>query len=227
MSDENPYTAPAGLGAPPPPLPAGDMLPILQGAQFPLRMSFKFFALAPSITIFDATGRVILYVRQQIFRIREQVEVFTDSSRRQKVAHIGADRIIDWSARYSFKEPNGAPIGATGRRGVRSLWSAHYDVFNPGDSTPDFVIREANPMAKVMDGLVGSIPVVGLLSGFLFHPKYIATRTNGGPAMSVTKVPAFLEGRFLLERLGPATDRETLNLILAFLMLTLLERRRG
>lgn len=227
MSEPNPYTPPAGLGMPPaPPLPT-DMMPILQGAQFPLRMSFKFFALAPSITITDATGRVILFVRQQILRIREQVEVFADTARSQKVAHISSDRIIDWSARYNFIETNGTPIGATGRKGFKSLWRAHYDVFNPGDAVPDFAIREANPMAKVMDGLIGSIPLVGLASLYLFHPKYIATRADGSAAMSITKVPAFLEGRFIIERLGPATDRETLNLILSFLMLALLERRRG
>ena len=96
MSLENPYNPPAGFGMPP--LPR-DMMPILEGAQFPLRMSFKFFAIAPSVTISDATGRVILFVRQQIFRIREQVEVFADTARTQKVAHISADRIIDWSAR--------------------------------------------------------------------------------------------------------------------------------
>ncbi len=225
MSDTNPYAPPASLGMPP--VPAQDMMPILQGAQFPLRMSFKFLAIAPCITITDATGRVILFVRQQIFRIREQVEVFADTSRTQKIAHISANTIIDWSARYNFVEANGAPIGSTGRKGFKSLWRAHYDVFNPGDSVPDFSIREANPMAKIVDGLVGSIPVIGLLTLYLFHPKYIATRADGSAAMSVTKVPAFLEGRFIIERLGPATDRETLNLILSFLMLTLLERRRG
>jgi hypothetical protein len=224
MSTDNPYTPPPSLGMPPLPL---DMMPILQGAQFPLRMTFKFFALAPCITITDATGRVLLFVRQQILRIREQVEVFADTARTQKVAHIRADRIIDWSARYSFTEANGNPIGATGRQGMKSLWRAHYDVFNPGDTIPDFVIREANPMAKVMDGVVGSIPILGLLSLYLFHPQYLATRSDGQPALSLTKVPAFLEGRFIVERLGPATDRETLNLLLAFLMVTLLERRRG
>lgn len=202
-------------------------MPILQGAQFPLRMTFKFFALAPCITISDATGRVLLFVRQQLLRIREQVEVFADTSRTQKVAHISADRIIDWSARYSFTGANGNPIGATGRQGMKSLWRAHYEVYNPGDSRPDFIIREANPMAKVMDGLVGSIPVVGMVSLYLFHPKYLATRSDGQPVLSVTKVPAFLEGRFIVERHGHATDRETLNLLLAFLMVTLLERRRG
>ena len=224
MSEENPYAAPVSFSMPPVPQ---DMMPILQGAEFPLRMSFKILAIAPTITITDATGRVILFVRQQILRIREQVEVFADTGRTQKVVHISADRIIDWSAKYNFVEANGTPIGSTGRKGFKSLWRAHYDVFNPGDAVPDFAIREANPMAKVMDGLVGSIPLVGLLSLYFFHPKYIATRSNGTPAMSVTKVPAFLEGRFIIERLGPATDRETLNLILAFLMLTLLERRRG
>jgi len=222
----NPYTPPAGLGIPPIPQ-SGDMMPILQGAQFPLRMSFKFFTLTPTITIADATGRQLLFVRRQFFRLREQIEVFTDNTRTQKVAHIKADRIIDWSARYSFTEPDGAPIGAVGRRGWRSIWRAHYDVFNPGDSVPDFAIREVNPMAKVVDGLVGSIPIIGLLTLYLFHPKYAATRQTGGPVITLTKVPAFLEGRFMMDREGPSTDRETLNLILAFLLVTLLERSRG
>ncbi|MDB6070896.1 MAG: hypothetical protein JWL81_2067, partial [Verrucomicrobiales bacterium] len=95
----NPYAPPLHSGMPP--LPQ-DMMPILQNAQFPLRMSFKILAFAPSITITDATGRVILFIRQKLFKFREQVEVFADTARTQKVAHISADRIIDWSARYSF-----------------------------------------------------------------------------------------------------------------------------
>ncbi len=226
MNSEDPYTPPVDLGMPPLP-EAGGLMSILQGAQFPLRMSFRILTLAPTITVTDAGGRDLLFVRQQLLRLREQVEVYTDATRTRKIAHISADRIIDWSARYSFVEPGGAPIGAMGRRGMRSLWRAHYDVFNPGDEVPDFEIREANAMAKIVDGLVGSIPVIGLLSLYLFHPKYLAARAGQAPVLSVTKVPAFLEGRFVMERLGATTERETLNLILAFLMLTMLERRRG
>lgn len=203
-------------------------MPILQGVQFPLRMVFKIFTFAPTVRITDATGRLILIVRQKFFKFKEHVEVFADEGRQVKVADIRADRIIDWSAQYHFTEPSGMQIGSTKRQGMRSLWRACYSVFNPGDAAPDFEIRETNPMAKLVDGIVGSLPFLGLLSVYLFHPSYAATRlANQQLTMKITKQPALLEGRFSIERPGNATDRETMNLVLAFFMLCLLERKRG
>ena len=205
-----------------------DIMPILQGVQFPLQMRFKVLTLAPTVRIIDVTGRVILVVRQKLFKFKEHVEIFSDEARQQKVAEIRADQIIDWSAQYHFTEPNGKAIGSTKRKGMKSLWRASYDVFNPRDTVPNFEIRETNPWAKFVDGVVGSLPLIGLLSLYFFHPSYGATRLTGGQVtMKMTKQPAFLEGRFLVEKLATATDRETFNLILSFFMLGLLERRRG
>ena len=70
-------------------------------------------------------------------------------------------------------------------------------------------------------------PIIGMFSGYFLHPSYLATRTNGGPVMRMTKQPAFWEGRFKIEKLGELGAREELNLFLSFMMLVLLERRRG
>jgi hypothetical protein len=45
--------------------------------------------------------------------------------------------------------------------------------------------------------------------------------------MRLTKQAAFWEGRFQIEKLGEMTAREELNLFLSFMMLVLLERKRG
>jgi hypothetical protein len=45
--------------------------------------------------------------------------------------------------------------------------------------------------------------------------------------MRITKQPAFFEGRFKIDILGEMTPREELNLFLSFMMLVMLERRRG
>ena len=155
------------------------------------------------------------------------MEVYTDSSRSTLVATISANKILDWSARYTFHDAEGNEIGSVGRRGMRSIWKAHYDVFNPGDNTPDFEIREENPWAKVGDSFFGEIPVLGFLTGYLFHPSYLASRTDGSPASRLQKQPAFLESKFMISKLGDLSAREELNLLLSFLMLNLLERRRG
>ena len=226
MEETNPYAPPAMPSAPPP-LPADEISKQLQGLQYPLTLTFKIFALASQATVTDANGRVVLYTKQKLFKFREHVEIFTDKTQATKLADIRTKKIIDWSARYVSTAANGSEIGSVGRRGWRSIWKAHYEVFNPGDNAHDFTIQEENAWAKVMDSLLGEIPLLGLLTGFFFHPRYLAARTSGEPAMRLTKQAAFLEGRFLLEKLGPLSPREELNLFLSFMMLVLLERRRG
>lgn len=195
---------------------------------YPITFRFKLIALAPQIYVTDASGKTICYVKQKLFRFREKVEVFTDDSMQQLLATIEADRIIDWSARYTFRSPTGAVLGAVGRRGMKSLWRAHYDVFAAGAQSPTFAIQEENPWTKMLDGFVGGIPIVGMFAGYMLHPSYIASRVDGSAlVMRLTKQPAFFEGLFKLEPTGAADEGEQLALMLAFLMMNLLERARG
>ncbi len=199
----------------------------LQGIQYPLTLSFKILALASQATVTDATGRTVLYTKQKLFKFREHVEIWTDKSQGTRLAEIKANQVIDWSARYLSTDAHGGEIGSVGRRGWRSMWKAHYETFNPGDNTPDFSIQEENVWVKVADSLIGQLPVIGMFSGYFLHPSYLASRSNSGPAMRMTKQPAFWEGRFKIEKLSDMTPREELNLFLSFMMLVLLERKRG
>ena len=223
MDIPNPYAPPAI-----PAMPATDDISRhLQGLQYPLTLSFKILALASQATVTDANGRTILYTKQKMFKFREHVEIWTDKSQGTRLAEIKANKVIDWSARYFITDAQGGEIGSVGRRGWRSMWKAHYETFNPGDQSPDFSIQEENVWTKVADSFFSEIPVLGMFSGYLFHPSFLATRSNGTAAMRMTKQPAFWEGRFGIEKLGEMTPREELNLFLSFMMLVLLERQRG
>ena len=221
----NPHTVPferqSGVPA------TDDVSRHLADLQYPLQLSFKILALASQATVTDSTGKTVIYTKQKMFKFREHVEIFTDKSRATRLADIKANKVIDWSARYSSTDASGQPIGSVGRKGWRSIWKAHYETFNPGDNIPDFSIREENPGAKVMDSILGGIPFVGMATGYFFHPRYLATRADGQPAMRLTKQAAFWEGRFGIEKLGELSPREELNLILSFLMMVMLERKRG
>ena len=223
MDIPNPYAPPAIPAI----LPTDDISRQLHGIQYPLTLSFKVLALASQATVTDATGRTILYTKQKMFKFREHVEIWTDPSQGTRLAEIKANKVIDWSARYFITDAQGGEIGSVGRRGWRSMWKAHYETFNPGDQSPDFSIQEENVWTKVADSFFSEIPVLGMFSGYLFHPSFLATRSNGTAAMRMTKQPAFWEGRFGIEKLGEMTPREELNLFLSFMMLVLLERQRG
>lgn len=194
---------------------------------YPLRLRFKFFALSPQIYVQDANGHTVCYVKQKLFKLRENVQVYHDESQSALIASIKADRIIDWSAKYLFTDPQGRSLGAVGRRGMRSLWSAHYDISAPGGGSTAFTIREENPFAKLMDAFLGEIPLIGLLSGYLFHPRYIACRPDGSAVMRLTKQPSFLERSFTIDLIGEADEGEQSAIMMSFLMMILLERARG
>ena len=193
---------------------------------YPLQLSFKIIALASQIYVRDSSGTEICYVKQRMFKLKEAVQVHTDSSRNTELCEIKADSIIDFSATYNFIDPQGNTFGAVRRKGMRSLWKAHYQVTQGGDT--DFEINEENGWVKVIDGIVGDIPLIGFLSGYFFHPSYIATRpADGTPVMRAKKIPAFWEGRFEIEKLAEIDERDVMNLLMGFMMMLLLERKRG
>lgn len=63
---------------------------------------------------------------------------------------------------------------------MRSLWKASYETFNHGDETPDYQIIEENPVAKIMDSIIGEIQILGMVSSSLFHPKHAANQHSDG-----------------------------------------------
>jgi hypothetical protein len=138
---------------------------------------------------------------------------------------IQADRIIDWSANYHFTDAEGNDWGAVRRKGMKSLWSAHYDVIQ--DDQIDMTIQEESPMKKVLESLLGEIPIVGLIAIYLLNPSYIVKRPNGTPLLRLIKQPAFLEGKFQLQKLSEMPEDDELRSLMALLTLVLLERGRG
>jgi uncharacterized protein YxjI len=193
--------------------------------QYPLEMRFKIFTLAQQISVQDATGKPIMYVKQKMFRLKEKVEVFTDSSLQKKLFDIGADRIIDFSANYHFTAADGADWGSVRRRGMRSLWAAHYEIIE--DNRVDMEIQEENPWKRVLEGLLGEIPIVGFLIIYLLNPTYLITLADGTLALRVVKKPSFLERYFVIEKVTDIDSDDELRALLSLIMMVLLEKDRG
>lgn len=194
---------------------------------YPLSLSFKILALAPQIAITDARGASVFYVKQAFFKLKEAVTVFADPAQTRPLYTIQADRILDFSARYHFATVQGQPLGAIRRHGMRSLWSAHYEIESPDAGGDLLTVREENPWIKVLDGLFGEIPILGLLSGYVFNPAYQVVRPDGTVVMRLQKEPALLESHFRIECPLPLPAAEEPRVLLGLLMLLLLERTRG
>lgn len=193
---------------------------------YPLQLSFKLLAIASQIYIRDANGNLLGYVKQKLFKFKEEINVFADEGQTQKLFGIKADRVIDFSAQYNFTNSAGQHLGSIKRRGMRSIFKANYEVYDSAGSQV-MQIHEENGWIKVVDSLLGEIPLVGMFTGYFFNPSYIVERADKTPVARLQKQPAFFEGIFQLELLGPVSEEEQTRVLLSVLMMTLLERARG
>ncbi|MEQ1922267.1 MAG: hypothetical protein ABL952_07135 [Pyrinomonadaceae bacterium] len=192
----------------------------------PLTLSFKLLALASQIYVRDANGNLIGYVKQKLLKLKEDINVFADEGQTQHLFNIKADRIIDFSAKYNFTSASGQPLGSISRKGMRSIFKAHYMIFDEnGNQTME--IHEENGWVKVVDALLGEIPLLGMFTGYFFNPSYIVSRMDGAQVARLKKQPAFFEGVFQLEPLTQMGDDEETKVMLSVLTMTLLERARG
>jgi len=139
--------------------------------------------------------------------------------------NLKADKIIDFSARYTFFDNLGAQVGAVKRQGRKSLWKAHYDVLE-GD-TVKVRIREENPWVKLLDALLTEVPILGLFTGYFLHPAYSVSPSDGRVVLRMRKQPAMWEGKFTIEKQGELSAADEKRSLLALIMLVLLERSRG
>lgn len=193
---------------------------------YPITFTFKILALGTSIYIRDAGGTLLGFVKKKKFKLKEDINVFADENQTQLLFNIKADRVIDFSAKYNFTDASGRPLGSVKRQGMRSIWKSHYQIQDPNDQMI-LEVHEENAWVKVIDAVIGELPVIGMFTGYLFNPAYIVTRTDNAPVARLQKQPAFFEGKFEVTAQAPLSPGEESNVLLGLLTMTMLERGRG
>lgn len=196
------------------------------GYEFPLEFEFKVGTLANDFRIKDLNGATVAFVRQKMFRLKEDIQVFSSEDKTSQIYTIKADRIIDFNAVYTFSNNEGIVLGKIGRKGMRSIFKATYDIFDP-ENEKAYWIQEENPWAKFWDSLLGEIPILNIFMGYLFHPKYLVRDKANGEVMRLTKKPSFFGRRFEVDRLAELSETQEEKIVLGLMMLALLERTRG
>ena len=193
---------------------------------YPLALRFKKIAIARQLAVEDNAGQLMLYVKQQAFKLKEAVTVYGDREQTRPLYRINADRVIDFSATYHISNAAGQALGSIRQQGMRSIWRTRYDILRDGAVV--FSVQEENPWAKMGDAFLGEIPVLGVLTGYLFHPRYLISTADGKEVIRAVKQPAFWESLFQVNRLQTPLKPEDERLLLIGAVVTiLLERRRG
>lgn len=200
---------------------------------YPLNLRFRLIALAPRLVVTDNQPSEVLYIKQKVFKLREDIRIFRDQSEAQEVYNIQAEKILDFNTRYNFFDSDdGQHLGSVKARGWRSIWRASYLIDDPQQNQM-MHIKEDNPWLKLADSLLDLLPVAGWLSGFIFHPAYTCYRGAdqddlSQPLMRIKKQGAFFENKFSIELLDGTIDPdEEISALLSFMLMIQFMRGRG
>lgn len=192
---------------------------------YPLMLRFKRIAIARQVSVEDHRGTLLMYVKQKAFKLREAITVFADREQTRPLYQIKADRVIDFSATYYITDASGAAIGSIRQQGMRSIWRTRYSIMR--HDAPVFEVQEENPWAKVGDHFFGEIPIVGILSGYVFNPRY-SVSVEGTVAVRIAKRPALFEGLFEVTRENvPLPPEDERLLLIGTVAAIMLEKNRG
>lgn len=195
--------------------------------QFPIHLQFRITTLANDFTASDANGNVIAYVRQKMFKFKEDIQIFSDTSKEQMIYTIKADRWLDFSASYLFARHSGEQLGRIARKGWRSIWKASYEIIDADDNF-QFHISERNAWVKVMDNLFSEIPILGIFTGYLFNPIYDVKTPEDELVFELKKQPSFWGRKFEIHKHSDnVSTADGERILLGLMMMVLLERRRG
>jgi uncharacterized protein YxjI len=196
---------------------------------YPLTATFRIFTLSPEVQVRDASGNLLLQVKQKLLSLREDTTVFADLEKTVALYRMKADRVIGFRAVHHITRlADNMVIGAVRAAGLRSIWQARYSVTDGQDQVV-LNIREENPWIKVIDALVDEIPLVGPLIAMFINPRYLMEDSNGVLHYRITKKRSFVGRNFLLEQIGGDNrpDLDERLVALALIQVVFLERNSG
>lgn len=198
----------------------------MQNLQFPIQLKFKISSLANDFVATDYNGKVIAYVRQKMFKLKEDISIYSDESQTKEIYKIKADRWLDFSAAYSLQDGNGVEFGKIVRQGWRSIWKTNYELIDQNQCA-QYTIREENAWIKILDSLFSQIPILGILTGYFFNPSYLVKNNLDNTIVKLKKQPSFFGRNFEITKEGPIDNDDDDRIMLGLMMMILLERRRG
>ena len=115
------------------------------------------FALTGKFRVYDPSENLVLFSEQKMFRLREDIRVYSDESKAQEVLIIKARQIIDFSAAYDVIDaPSGQKVGALRRKGWRSLLRDEWEILDANDQPVGMLFEDSMGRALLRRFLLGT-----------------------------------------------------------------------
>lgn len=132
------------------------MNPIFEHRSYVLRR--QVFALTGKFRFYDPMENLVMFSEQKMFRLREDIRVYSDESKQTEVLMIQARQIIDFSAAYDvIDSATRAKVGVLRRKGWRSLLRDEWEVLDAQDQQIGLLFEDSMGLALLRRFLLGSL----------------------------------------------------------------------
>ena len=92
------------------------------------------FALTGKFRLYNPQSQLLLYSQQKMFKLKEDIRVYSDESMSQQLLLIKARSILDFSAAYDVIDCySGEKVGVWRRKGMRSLLRDEWELLDAND----------------------------------------------------------------------------------------------
>lgn len=133
------------------------MNPIFQHNHYLLKR--QIFALTGKFRFYEPSGRLVMFSEQKMFKLREDIRVYSDESKTQEVLMIKARQIMDFSAAFDVVDgATSQKLGALRRKGLKSILRDEWEILDAGDNVIGSLFEDSMGLALVRRFLTGLIP---------------------------------------------------------------------
>ena len=132
------------------------MNPIFQHPRYLLKR--QAIALTGKFRFYDPNGTQVMFSEQKMFRLREDIRVYSDESKTQEVLSIKARNIMDFSASYDVVDTAlNQKVGVLRRRGLRSLLRDEWEILDANDRIVGLLFEDNVGLALLRRLVLGSL----------------------------------------------------------------------
>ena len=132
------------------------MNPIFQSQNYLLKR--QVFSLTGKFRFYDSMENLVMFSEQKMFKLKEDIRVYSDENKTQEVLSIKARQIIDFSAAYDVVDTAyNQKIGTLRRKGWSSMFRDEWQVLDANDNQIGVLFEDSMGLAMLRRFLLGSL----------------------------------------------------------------------
>ena len=126
--------------------------------QFPsYLLKRQVFALTGKFRFYDPSENLVMFSEQKMFKLREDIRVYSDENKTIEVLSIKARQIIDFSAAYDVVDTEYTQkVGTLRRKGWSSMLRDEWQVLDANDNQIGVLFEDSMGLALMRRFLLGS-----------------------------------------------------------------------